>query len=1146
MDELSLQLLGPPVVQQAGMPVKFATRKVQALLLYLAVERGWHGREQLMALLWPESDPALARAALRNTLTRLRAALNADTLVQSDGDRVGIPASATLTSDLATLQALLRQPTFDLPTARHALTHWRGEFLAGFSLDDAPEFESWVSLQREYWHQQVSLLFDRCCQRQAEEGDVTGALTTALRWLGQDRLNEAIYGRLMELYLAAGDREAALRIYQDGREMLAREVGLPVSAELEVLAREARGERHAAQAAQPLTPPASPHRRTGLLDLPLLGRSAEWEQLLVAFATGRAGRVQVMVIEGEAGMGKSHVAEGFLAWAATQKAEILRGRAFETGGRLPYQPISEALQQRLAAENAPDDLLSDLWLAELSRLLPDLRDRYPDLPLPLASGDDAAQSRLFEAVARLGQALAARAPLVCLIDDLQWADPSSLDLLHFMARRWAQSQPPSPILLLFTIRSEALIPPSSWPAWLEQLRRDLPVQRITLGTLSQPAIDQLVGWLTGAEISTPPLTHFSQWLLAETQGHPLFIVETLKALLEQKRLTFRPTVGGRWVIDLATLPTFPQRSPAQSIPSGVRQTIAQRLARLTPDATALVGAAAVLGQRLSFERLIAVAGIEELAGLRAVDELLATRVLLEQPANGAGDEQGYRFAPDKIRAVVYEAAGAARRRVFHRRAFAVLQQSNGSPAELGHHARAAGLLQPAFHYSRLAGDEALRLFALRAALEHYQQAQALAAELPLSDPEHLAALTQLYLQQGRAYELINERAAARALYQTLRELAQQQHLPVAECAALNRLATLLAAQNTATAQAELLLQQARQLAEAHHDAVGLAETVWNLAQIRVYLASPDDIAYSQQALALARAAESPALIARSLNALAHAYQNRGRWAEIIGPAEEARQLYRQLGDRAMEAEQETLLALQYNNLGQIAASLAAGRRAMAITRQIENQWGEAFAAFALSLTLVDCGEVGEALQLAQRGVDLVQPLQVPPLEIVNRVALGRAQIAAGQLDAAHTTLHTAQTLNDASGAMQGNTELIANYRCYAYALQGDWANAYTFARQAIAARDYAGSLSAGMQRWCEIEAFLRHGDVELARQELAEAAAQVERSPRLRLAWLQARASLARWEGQGTEAQKLNQAALHLAEQLGLPAEQRYLRQHGD
>src|SRR5205807_3630831 len=140
-------------------------------------------------------------------------------------------------------------------------------------------------------------------------------------------------------------------------------------------------------------------------------------------------------VVGEAGIGKTRLAREFVAWARAQGAEVLSGQAFEMGGRLPYQPLVEAIRARLENENAPEDLLDDLWLAELSRILPELRVRYPDLPAP-TEDELTAKLRLFEAVARLLDALARSAPLALLLDDLQWVDGASLDLLRYLARYW--------------------------------------------------------------------------------------------------------------------------------------------------------------------------------------------------------------------------------------------------------------------------------------------------------------------------------------------------------------------------------------------------------------------------------------------------------------------------------------------------------------------------------------------------------------------------------------------------------------------------------------------------------------------------------------------------------------------------------------
>ncbi len=170
-----------------------------------------------------------------------------------------------------------------------------------------------------------------------------------------------------------------------------------------------------------------------LSHLPLIGREADVRALRAVYQVVEQGQTQVVLIQGEAGIGKTHLASAFLQWASTQGAALLQGRAFEMGGRLPYQPLVHALSRHLEAEPAPETLLSATWLSELSHILPELRDRSPHLPLVM--GDEmAARIRLFEAVTRLGQALCEHTTVILFLDDIQWADAASLERA---ALRWA-------------------------------------------------------------------------------------------------------------------------------------------------------------------------------------------------------------------------------------------------------------------------------------------------------------------------------------------------------------------------------------------------------------------------------------------------------------------------------------------------------------------------------------------------------------------------------------------------------------------------------------------------------------------------------------------------------------------------------------
>src|SRR5947209_166767 len=302
----------------------------------------------------------------------------------------------------------------------------------------------------------------------------------------------------MRLYLAKGDATAAGRVYATLRARLAEDLRVKPSAETLTLADQIRASAAASRGSTPARLAAVEGGPPGELVAPLVGRAAAFRQLVGSFQQARGGQAQVVLLVGEAGIGKTRLATEFVAWARAQGAQVLSGQAFELGGRLPYQPLVEALRERLEAENAPEDLLEDLWLTELARLLPELRVRYPDLPVP-TQDELSAKVRLFEAVARLFEALARRAPLVLLLEDLQWVDQASLDLLRYLGHAWREHG--NRVLLLGTVRREGL----ELNPQLADLGRDLPLSQIRLAPLSQPETLHLLQALVGQGApGTPP------------------------------------------------------------------------------------------------------------------------------------------------------------------------------------------------------------------------------------------------------------------------------------------------------------------------------------------------------------------------------------------------------------------------------------------------------------------------------------------------------------------------------------------------------------------------------------------------------------------------------------------------------------------
>src|SRR2546430_11347169 len=504
MSQLQLSLLGEPIVKHDERTLTFSTRKAMALLIYLAVEGGMHPRKTLSESFWPELDAEHGRTALRATLFELRKLLERShgpgerTHLLVERDTLGFDLDSSLILDLSLVESASKQvgrgiepleglTRESLMTQLEQATQLaRGPFMASFTLRDSQFFDDWTRQQREYLHLRIHQIFDALSMLYERAGDGERAIDTVSRWLGFDPLCEEGYRRLMRLRFSQGDRAGALRAYANGRAVLARQLQIEPEPETVALAKRIR---HTAPVrsqqfrsllpshASPGQPPAN------LLDGPFLGRSAEFGTLIKCYQRVHAGQPHLVLLEGETGIGKTRLATEFIGWAQAQGAEVLVGRALQARRQLPYQPLIDVLRCRLEQGHATDDLFSDVWLAELSRLLPELSDRYPDLPIP-ATDEALGHNRLFEAMARLVQLWAAHRPLVLLLDDMQWADTATLHLLLYFTRSLAEQ--PAPVLLLLNMRTGAESCTDAQSTWLMALKRT----RISLTALELAAFTQ--------------------------------------------------------------------------------------------------------------------------------------------------------------------------------------------------------------------------------------------------------------------------------------------------------------------------------------------------------------------------------------------------------------------------------------------------------------------------------------------------------------------------------------------------------------------------------------------------------------------------------------------------------------------------------
>jgi DNA-binding SARP family transcriptional activator len=219
---------------------------------------------------------------------------------------------------------------------------YRGAFLGGFSLDDAPDFDFGVDAERETLRGRMNLVYDRLSKIQLESGELRDVIATAVRWTRHAPLSEEAHRRLMEAQFAAGDRSGVLDTYQTFRTTLSLELGIEPGPETETLAAHARGAVLGHGAPQPIARPRPETRRTLLSDMPFVGRSSEeFDALVEGYQAAQSGEVRAVVLLGDAGIGKTRLVEKFLHWAREEGADVLDGRMYEVGTRLPYGNLSE-------------------------------------------------------------------------------------------------------------------------------------------------------------------------------------------------------------------------------------------------------------------------------------------------------------------------------------------------------------------------------------------------------------------------------------------------------------------------------------------------------------------------------------------------------------------------------------------------------------------------------------------------------------------------------------------------------------------------------------------------------------------------------------------------------------------------------------
>lgn len=696
MSELKIFLLGPPRLERNGQIVEPDTRKATALLALLALEGGFtRTREGVAAFLWPDFDDSRARAALRRTLSALKKTIGEEYLTVSR-ELISLNAERVwcdVTAFLAYLAQAATSENGELNHLKDALELYRGDLMSGFSLRDSIPFDDWQlqhgeQLRRDAGRAAAQLVAGLIDARQFDDG-----AAYAGRWLQLDPLNEEGHRQLLRLLAWTGQRGAALLHYRRLVRLLDEELGVPPLPETIELYQSIQSNvvPEAAPSGQPKLP------APGESAPPFIGRAAERRRLHEMYAAvGPTARLAV--IEGEPGIGKTRLAEAFVS--ELPEAPAVWTRCYEGEFNLAYAPLIQALEFGLdRADPSRLKTLAPHHLAEAARLMPALAvDRILPAPPPLDA--PGAQVRFFEGIANLLMTLLhGGRPGIVLIDDAHWLEPATLEFLLYWLHRWEKW----PLLILLCWRRENLAADFPLLPLLKSLRLKGAADLIRPARFSEAEVNALI------EVAHYPRSkEIKRRLFEESEGLPAFAVEYLNALPE----TPEPVPG--------PLPT----------PHSVRDILQNRLDRLQPAEKQILQAAAVIGHGFDVSLVQVVSGrtFDEIAN--GLEQLVAQGLVAER-----GLATDYDFTHDKLRSLVYDEMGLARRRLLHRRLADALAARPGNrtaaeAAQLAGHYRGAGQDESATEWFEQAGRLAEHAFAYREAVHYFQTALALGAAEP--------------------------------------------------------------------------------------------------------------------------------------------------------------------------------------------------------------------------------------------------------------------------------------------------------------------------------------------------------------------------------------------------------------------------------
>lgn len=641
--------------------------------------------------------------------------------------------------------------------------------------DLLPEcYEDWIIPKREQFHQQAISALESLIALLEVNQDYDAAIGYGQRLRALDPLHEVTYRTLMRLHLARGDRASALCIYERCNSVFQQELGVEPSPATrdayQYLLQQDNLPAPTASQSPTLAESKSPSLSV-VVATPLVGRNQAWAEVHATWQRAISGYAQLLLIKGEAGIGKSRLAEELVLYCAKQNVTTARTRCYAAEGRLVYAPVIDWL--RCLSAQIRLHTLECVWLSELTRLLPDLLAEHPDLPKAKPLTESWQRQYFYEAIAQAFKRVLEpsegrpRQSLLLIVDDLQWCDQETLEWLQYFLRIAAEL----PVLVVGTVRSEEVDEAHPLNGLVRSLHRDERVTEIALDRLDFESTAALAAYIADHPLESAQ----AQVLFRQTEGHPLFVVEMMRASLLASFVRAASgsaqAAGGKAMAQCHSVRSIAEDT--NHLPPKVQSVLTARLAQLSPATRQIANLAAAVGRSFTLWVLHQASGEDEEAIVEALDELWQYRIIREQ----GGDT--YDFSHDKLREVAYDSISGPKRRLLHRRIAQALetlhaQDLDAVSAQVAAHYEKAGLSSKAVPYYLNAAEVAQRIYANTEAIQAFRAAIALLQTMPVT-PKRLEQELSLNTLLGVSLVAVNGYGSpeVKVVYEQARSLAQQ-------------------------------------------------------------------------------------------------------------------------------------------------------------------------------------------------------------------------------------------------------------------------------------------------------------------------------------------------------------------------------------